>query len=449
MLKYLIFLFVLFNVLFVRSQTNQGNSNPNYIVNKIEFQGNHKTKAYILQRELIFDIGDTLSESELNAKLTKSKENLLNLSLFNFVTIEYSSDKNKQINFLVQVVERWYLWPQIILDIPGQNINTWLRTTDLSKVNYGIWLAQGNFRGRNEVLKLRFGLGFDEQLGVSYSLPYINKKLTTGISLEALYIQNHQAMIELLNNKRQYIRTNNQYLRKSIMMGLGMNLRRNIYNTHIVKLSYQNDHFADTLALINPEFTGNRQITNHYFSLYYKYKNDLRDNKSYPLKGHYFDVEYQQNGFDFMNDNIDYGFLHSSYRRFMHLFDGYYYQFTLNGLYNMGSKQPFYLRRDVGGEADEVSGYEYYLIPCNYSLSIRNNLKVTLLKPHVFKFGFIPWEKFSKIHYAFYLNVFSTYSFIKNKTPDILNSLGNSWLFASGVGIDFVTYYAIQINLRN
>ncbi|MEI8201515.1 MAG: POTRA domain-containing protein [Bacteroidota bacterium] len=454
MSRKLLLLFLICHTHFLPGQNVQKESQTHYVVSKIEFQGNRKTKAFVLQREILFNVGDSISESELNSLLTKSRENLLNLSLFNFLTIDYTL-KDKMLSLKVQVVERWYLWPQMILDIPGQNLNTWLRTTDFSRINYGIWLSKENFRGRNELLKISFGLGFDEQLGISYAIPFINPKLTTGMSFEALYFQNHQMMVQLQENKRQYIKTYNQVLRKTSMIGVGWQFRKNIYNTHYIKLSYQTDQFADTLSAINPEFTGNKMNSNHYFTLYYKFKNDLRDNKSYPLRGHYFDLEFQQNGFGITNDNIDYGFVHSSYRRFLHLFDGFYYQFSGKGLYNMGSRQPFYLKHSVGTEADELSGYEYYLIPCNFSLSLRSNIKITILKPHVFQFGFIPWEKFSKIHYAFYFNVFSNYSYIYNKTTDLSNPLNNSWLFASGAGIDFVTYYdkvfrfEVSLNRKN
>ncbi len=431
----------LIQVLFLSAQVDQKPNNAHFIIKNIEIQGNKSTKDFIIYRELLFKVGDTLSNSSLNEKLMASKNNLTNLSLFNFVNIDTLHWGVDEIKVTIKVLERWYLWPIPVLEIPNQELNTWLKTTDLSRINYGVWFTKENFRGRGEVLKFMVGLGFDEQLGVSYSVPFINKKLTTGFSFNASYYQNHQTLVKLMDNKTQYLKLENQYVKKTFSIGAGIQIRKNLYHTHEFKISYQQDIFADTLIRSNPDYTGNSSSNNHYVGFYYKYKNDFRDNKSYPLTGHYFDVEFSQFGFDFLKDNIDYGFLHASFRRYFLLHKGIYLHFSLNGLYNYGASIPLYLQRMVGNASDEVSGYEYYVIPCHYAISLRGSLKKTLVKPRVFQIGFLPWEKFSKIHYAIYGNFFYNYAYLHNQIPDPLNPLNGDWLFSTGVGIDFVTYY--------
>ena len=59
-----------------------------HVVNSIQIVGNRTTKPWIIERELDFKIGDTLSRFELNNALAVSKENLTNTSLFTFIDIK-------------------------------------------------------------------------------------------------------------------------------------------------------------------------------------------------------------------------------------------------------------------------------------------------------------------------------------------------------------------------
>ena len=57
------------------------------VVDSVVIVGNKQTKAKIIFRELTFKIGDTIQTWDFGNRLGNSRQNLLNTSLFNFVTI--------------------------------------------------------------------------------------------------------------------------------------------------------------------------------------------------------------------------------------------------------------------------------------------------------------------------------------------------------------------------
>src|SRR5579872_2000726 len=82
-----------------------------FLVSDILVQGNHITKNSIIYRELSFKKGDSLAK-DLWPDITKrSKDNLMNTSLFNFVTIDTIRLATGELDVMVQVDERWYLYP--------------------------------------------------------------------------------------------------------------------------------------------------------------------------------------------------------------------------------------------------------------------------------------------------------------------------------------------------
>ncbi len=64
--------------------------------------------------------------------------------------------------------------------------------------------------------------------------------------------------------------------------------------------------------------------------------------------------------------------------------------------------------------------------------------------------NFIKTEKFSKVHYAFYINLFTDIGFVYEayRDPALKNTFENELLVGYGIGLDFVTYYDIVIRLE-
>lgn len=147
-------------VLLFVTNTAFAQENKTVTVGTITVEGDKITHKPIIYREIEFAEGDVLTEQELDEKIVKSRQNLLNRSLFNFVTI--STDYEQDVcNILVSVVERWYIWPIPIVEYADRNFNVWWETKDFNRLNYGVDLRVENFRGRMENLNIIVKGGYD------------------------------------------------------------------------------------------------------------------------------------------------------------------------------------------------------------------------------------------------------------------------------------------------
>jgi len=143
-------------------------SDSSLIVSNISILGNKKTRPNIILRELTFQEGDTLLSSDLEKHTSRSRENILNTSLFNFVTINILNNSDDKLDVLINVEERWYFWPALIFKYEDRNFSAWLKAKDLTKTKYGFSIEKFNFLGRKQNLRISFLFGYAKQLEISY-----------------------------------------------------------------------------------------------------------------------------------------------------------------------------------------------------------------------------------------------------------------------------------------
>ncbi|HPI87455.1 MAG TPA: hypothetical protein PLR01_13860 [Bacteroidales bacterium] len=80
---------------------------------------------------------------------------------------------------------------------------------------------------------------------------------------------------------------------------------------------------------------------------------------------------------------------------------------------------------------------------------MKNNVKFALIPNREHRFQFIRAEKFARIFYALYLNLFvdAGYGYYSQEFGQTTNDLQNSMLIGYGAGLDFVTYYDVVVRL--
>ena len=150
--KLFLFLLVISNFFALKTFSKNDQKQLFYEVNQIIIKGNEITKSKVIIRELAFKKNQQISQNEIEKKIEISNSNLTNLNLFNFITITYEIIEDK-INFTIDLVERWYIWPYPIFEISERNFNVWWNDfkesdyRDFSRLNYGIFLNIENFRG--------------------------------------------------------------------------------------------------------------------------------------------------------------------------------------------------------------------------------------------------------------------------------------------------------------
>ena len=95
-----------------------------YKVVEIIIKGNKITKEVIILRELAIHNGQSIELEELDQLILESRNNLTNINLFNFITIEYELI-DTEITIKIEVIERWYVWPYPIFEVSERNFNIW------------------------------------------------------------------------------------------------------------------------------------------------------------------------------------------------------------------------------------------------------------------------------------------------------------------------------------
>ena len=414
----------------------------NFIVGRIIIIGNKNTKEHVLTRELLFNEGDSI-HSEQWAKIRKqSAENLFNTSLFNSVNIKVLEPVSGYSNIEVRVVERWYLWPIPVLEIDERNFNTWWETKDLSRVSAGIFLTHNNFRGRREVLKILVMGGYNQKLGIAYSVPYVNKKKTIGLGFQSIYTLRHEVNHITEFDKQQYLKLKDQSIQRDFLGSTHISYRPNYFFTAFLQMRYRHYEFADTLLIENPNYSPTTDNILQYMGAYTKLKYDRRDYKSYPLAGYYADLEIQKYGMGIFENNLNILTFNTTIRKYWSLSPRWYYALGFMGKISTGdSEQPYLFNRSLGYGRDYVRTYQYYVIDGNDFGLLKMNFKFALVPPKKVKINFIKTDKFNTIPYAFYLNAYFDAGYVNAPNNSSTNQLPNRYIYGTGLGLDFVTYY--------
>jgi len=441
-------------LVFIAFALNTGAQDPYVIAGNVSISGNRITHRNIILRELKFKEGDTLKIVSLPEILGNAKENIFNTRLFNFVTLDTTVNPlTNRMNLNIEVIERWYAWPIPYFQPSDQNINAWLQTWEWSKLTYGVDFTFFNVRGRNETLKIITHFGFNQKYGFTYKIPYVNRKQTLGIGFGADMDLNHLVAISTVDNQPNYFNNASGYPKQLTFAFGDLLLRPNIYVIHTFRLAYSHYYFQDSVLHI-PGFSMTFSNNQDFATIWYQYKNDHRDVQYYPLKGWYFDLEF--------NHSMPFRVTHNTYikslfRKYFQLGERWYYAFSLLGKLSFEAQQPYYLQRGLGYSREFVRGYEYYVVDGQHYLLFKTNVKFAILPERVLKINFIPTTKFNTVPLALYANVFVDLGYVYAYRQQAsgsdgvyvpFNSLQNALLAGYGLGLDFTTYYDVVIRLE-
>ncbi|MDD4087122.1 MAG: hypothetical protein PHP48_07745 [Bacteroidales bacterium] len=412
-------------------------------IGDISLSGNDVTRDKIIFRELEFQTGQQLTFSKLCELASLSRENLLNRSLFNFVYLDLIPDTHDQavINIKISVIERWYIWPLPIFELADRNFNVWWQTKDFNRVNYGAFITHNNFRGRMEKLQLLLRAGYNQNYSLLYEIPYLTAKQNFGIGIEGGYSRSREIAYKTIDNEQLHFKNESKYAQERLFLKALFSYRIGYRHSHLLYLSYDRYSFADTLTSLNPDFMAADGHKSSFLALQYIFKHDFRDNKAYPIEGHYFDFEFMRFGFGCSTTSPDFHYAKSTFDWYTPIAGRWYWASSVTAKFSGGKTQPYYLRKALGFQNDFVRSYELYVIDGDNFGIFKNNLKFNVIKPKVRNLPLIPTEKFSKIHYAAYLNLFLDMGYAGAMIPDPTNSLNNKLLIGTGIGLDLVTYY--------
>lgn len=232
---------------------------PNQIISAVGVLGNELTKTEVILRELTLQVGDTIDVAELEY----SKNRIYSLGLFNRVDITWPPIDSTVL--IIEVDERWYLYPVPMFGIVERNWDNWY---------YGLGVKHDNFRGRNEKLFAGFVLGYNPWVSLSYVNPWI-------FGDEHMFMESNFAWSRVVNKSRisQGEGPNFDEIRYKLHQGFGKRIDQ--FHSAWITASYNYVEVTDKRAGRTLSDAG----IDRYLTVGAGARHDTRDLAEYPTSG--------------------------------------------------------------------------------------------------------------------------------------------------------------------
>ena len=415
-------------------------------VRKIYIKGNRLTRFYIILREIQFKEGEYIIIKDLPNALQKARQQVYNTTLFNEVKIEPIVISAYDIDVVVTVKERWYIFPTPQFQLVDRNLNEWLvkYKGDLSRVNYGIKFVHYNLSGRKDPLRLYLINGYTRNINFSYSQPYSNRSLTQGFNISGGFSQNREIPYKTsVNNKLQFYKTGD-FVRNTTFATVGYRIQKAILDKHLFNITYVHIKVNDSIITTpyNPHYLNVNGTSIGFIDLNYSYQYADVNNISYPLTGVTGSVGILKRGFG-ITGGINMFSVEGAYNKYWDLSKNWYGSIQLTGMIKLPFEQPFINQQALGYGEAYLRGLEYYVVN-----GVAYGVVRSTLKKKIWSFS-LPFPFKSKSHtsipFTIYAKTFADagFSYNKKKYDTYLN---NRLLYTAGIGIDLLTFY--DLNLR-
>ncbi len=219
--------------------------------------------------------------------------------MFHEAIVALKSFEGYNIDVLVQVKERWYIFPVPYFKPVDRNLNQWLveQKGSLKRVNYGGKLLYNNVTGRNDKLKFWLINGYTKQLSFSYDRLYFDNKMKWGMMVGFGTGKNREMNYKSENDKQVFL-SDDSYLRSFTWATGELTYRKAIKTRHRFGFAYSREKIADTVARLNPNFFRDGRSVIEYPKLYYTMTYYNLDYIPYPTKGYAAEVTFQKEGFN-------------------------------------------------------------------------------------------------------------------------------------------------------
>ncbi len=414
------------------------------LIGSLTFEGNKITKERILLREMTFREGQVIAEEQLNYHLNRSKSNIWNLELFNFVEVDTCWFGQNEVDVVVRVTERWYVWPIPFVEFADRNLREWWEDKRWDRLDYGTLVRWSNFRGRREELTLHLRFGFNNQYELRYAIPYLDSAQKWGIEFQGGYRQGHEVAYASVGNKRVFYKDSDRYIRKEAFGRITPTWRPNLYNVHRFEVGFTHFWITDSIATLQPEYFGAGENLVKYFSLEYNVERDVTDYSDYPLKGYRFELTLRKDGLRIFDSPIDIWSLEVEYAKYWQLHKRWYFAHGQKIKVSSTNGQAYSLQQGLGYERNFVRGYELYVVDGQHYGLLKTSLKWAILPFRKVKLKFLKSEKFNTLPLAFYANLNFDMGYVIDNQFNKGNPLAGQLLLGGGIGIDVVTFYDIS-----
>jgi outer membrane protein assembly factor BamA len=408
-----------------------------FIVRHIVIFGNKKTRPDIILREIPFKEGEAHMLPDLVKKFETARRQLMNTTLFHEAVVALKSFEGYNIDILVEVKERWYIFPIPYFKPVDRNLNQWLveQNASLQRVNYGGKLLYNNVTGRND--KLRFWVinGYTKQLAFNYDRLYIDKQMKWGMNVSFALGRNREINYRTFNDKQTFLKTDT-YIRNFVSASAELTYRKAIYTRHRFGIGYISEQVSDTVLKLNPDYFNYERRSVRFPELYYNMTYYNVDYIPYPTRGYAAEVMINKRGF-----NKFFNLTQLTAKGSANWPTGKRSFFSLNayGTVKIPFSQPYFSQRLLGYNDIYMQGYEYYVVDGVAGGYLKASFARKLVKFNVK----LPGTKKiapQRIPFNIYARVFGNTGYAYHPNP-INNGLSNKMLYSAGMGIDITTIY--------
>ena len=426
-----------------------GDTSTKLHLRKVFITGNKKTKDYIILREMQIKAGDSIPISNLNAELEKVHQHIYNTTLFVEVIVEPVIISAFDFDININVKERWYIFPLPELQFVDGTINEWLvkYKGDLNRLNYGVKFTHYNLTGRKDQLRIHLLNGYTRTAYFNYSAPYSNAALTNGFSIGGGVFQNREIAYRTSYDNNLLYYKRKDFVRNSWNIQLGYSIRKAINKSETFSIAYTHLNIDD--SIISPRYNKdylNKPITKvGYVDINYSFKYTDVDNVLYPLKGFSASFGFLKRGLGF-SGGINLLSIDGEYNKYWALGKKWYASTQLQANIKLPFDQPYINQQAFGYDNTYIRGFEYKIVDgIAYAISKFN------LKKELFNFSvntiFKKSKTFNKIPFKIYAKTFADLGYSYNREA-FTSQLGNKILGSTGIGLDVVTFYDLQIRIE-
>ena len=434
-----------------QADTNAVTLPNNYTVNAITVTGNKKTKPYIIERELSFRKGDSFAPDELRKRVEQARRQLMNTRLFNEVVIGLQEQDSSGVNVLIDVKERWYLFPFPYFKPVDRNLSEWAKQGyGIDRLNYGAKFSYYNVTGRNDKLKAQFINGYTPQLQFSYEQPNADKSLKHGFGVSVSYTTAKELNYLTQNNEQRFIPLtlpatlsdtvlhrlfHKQVLNEQFNATLTYTYRRAIRTKHTVRLGYNINRIDKAVLMANPHYYNNDKLSVAYPELIYTVEYNNVDYIIYPLTGFTGDASFTKRG---INKDMNLWQLNARGVMGWKLANKLFFGLQGYGAVKLPLNQPYVNLRLLGYGDAYLRGLEKYVID-----GVAGGVFRTTLRKEALRFTvplFTRFRSLDKIPFRIYLKTYADAGYAYSRDFSY-NPLSNKLLHTWGAGVDVVTFY--------
>lgn len=420
-------------------------------VSKILIEGNKTTKEKIIYREFHFQKGDSLYRQHLTQHLDTLKDNLFNTNLFVKVEAHYRNLSDREIAIEVKLYEKWYILPVPVFDLVDRNLNTWIRVfnASLSRIRYGFRISWNNFRGRKEKLQAIFQTGFEDRAQLLYQVPFILENRQNNLVLSVSYNFTERKNIFYTNRQNREVPVSSEnVLHTSHSLSASLGYRKGIYNYFGVNISYLDQHVNPEVIRLNPNYFRGDGLALRGLNISVGYASDRRNIRQYATRGNYFNIFLRKNGLLF-SKNYDFWSLGLSLGKYFTMSKRLSSR-SLMSVYLSTASEAYVESTGLGlGGSQYVRGYDLSVIRGTRYLLFKNTLQYRILNKTLNIKKIIP-KPFALVPLEAYLIAYFDTGFVNKESEAYKGDqkLNNRLLWGYGLGIEFITYYNIQMRFE-